>query len=107
MRSTDSSPSVAPAGVHQVLEAVHRHLAEHGRDRAVDALGEQARAAASSLAALSSSRPNTSVSPNTDAVSASVSGVRLMKQALRLGERRVQAVPELVRHASARRGAGR
>ncbi len=33
---------LAPRGVDQVLEAVHRHLAEDGRDRALDRLGEQA-----------------------------------------------------------------
>ena len=45
----------------------------------------------------SSSRPKVSASPNTDAVSASVSGVALVEDALLRGERGVHAVPELVR----------
>ena len=64
----------AAPGVDEVLEAVHRHLAEDGGDRAVDPLGEQAEPARRRSAA-SSIRPNTSASPNTEAVSASVSGV--------------------------------
>ena len=62
------------AGVHEMLEAVHGHLAEHRGDGAVDALGQQPEALAIRLVA-ASSRSNTSVSPNTDAVSANVSGV--------------------------------
>ena len=45
----------------------------------------------------SSRRPKVSASPNTDAVSASVSGVLWWKIALLRGERRVDAVAELVR----------
>ena len=64
----------SPARMHEVLEAIHRHLPEDGGDRALEALGEQAQAILGVLAA-SSIRPNTSASPNTDAVSAMVSGV--------------------------------
>ena len=54
--SCDSRPQLAEAldaparprsrrvGVDEVLEAVHRHLAEHRRDRALDALGQQRQA---------------------------------------------------------------
>ena len=66
---------VAAAGVHQVLEAVHRHLPEHGRHRAVQPLGQQAQPQVVAVGLSASSRSNTSVSPNTEAVSASVSGV--------------------------------
>ena len=40
-RSTDSSPSSRRAVCDAVLEAVHRDLAEHGGDLALEALGEQ------------------------------------------------------------------
>ena len=50
----------------------------------------------SGVGASSSSRPKTSVSPNTDAVSASVSGVRCSKTPARARERGVDAVAELV-----------
>ena len=46
---------------------------------------------------VSSSRPNVTVSPNTDAVSASVSGVAWWKTPCATREVRVQAVAELVR----------
>ena len=70
-------------------------------------LRQQRRAATPASAAASSRRPNTSVSPNTDAVSASVSGVAMVEDALRRAERRVHAVAELVRerqHVAARDG---
>ena len=60
----------------------------------------------SGVGAASSSRPNTSVSPNTDAVSASVSGVAMWKTPWPRAERRVHAVAELVRerqHVAAQR----
>ena len=58
----------------QLLEAVHRHLAENGGKRALDVLGQQ-RQTRVGRGVLFYSRPKTIVSPNTDAVSASVSGV--------------------------------
>ena len=42
--SGESSPDVAALGVDAVLEAVHRHLAEDRRDRAVERLGQQRQA---------------------------------------------------------------
>ena len=61
----------------------------------------------SGVSACSSRRPKTIVSPNTDAVSASVSGVAMWKTPWRAAERRVHAVAELVRErqhvAAARR----
>ena len=51
----------------------------------------------SGVSACSSRRPKTIVSPNTLAVSASVSGVAMWKMPWRAAERRVDAVAELVR----------
>ena len=66
---------LAARGVDAVLELVHRDLAEDGRDLALDGLGEQRRAAGRARVVSASSRPKTSSSANTEAVSATVSGV--------------------------------
>ena len=82
--------------MHAVLEAVHRDLAEHRGDLTLEALGEQREALRRGRSVASSSRPKVTVSPNTDAVSASVSGVVWWKIALLAGQVRVQAVAQLV-----------
>ena len=58
---------------------------------------------ASGSAVSSSNRPNVTVSPNTDAVSARVSGVRLVEDPLLPCKVRVETVAQLVRERRARR----
>ena len=87
----------AAAGVDEVLEAVHRHLPEHRRDRAVDPVGEQAQA-------LRPRRWPLEQPPEHERLAEHRRGLgerqrrRLVEDALRLGERGMEAVAELVRH---------
>ena len=106
--SCDSGPQLAEAldrelallaalGVHEVLEAVHRDLAEDRRDRALDRLRPAATGATPASRRASSRRPNTSVSPNTRRGLGQRQRRRHVEDALRGAERRVHAVAELVR----------
>ena len=65
----------APLGVHLALETVERDLADHRVDHVLDLGRRAAPSARAVLGACSSSARKVSISPNTLAVSASVSGV--------------------------------
>ena len=66
--------AVLALGVDRALERIERDLPHHGVDHVLDLAGEQ-RLALFGVLGLANSRLKVSISPNTLAVSASVSGV--------------------------------
>ena len=87
---------LAPAGVDRMLEAVHRDLAEDGRDRVVDPADEQVEQRPRIVLALLQLLEGERLGEDRRRLGERQRRPRV-QQAEILGERAVQAVPELVR----------
>ena len=81
----------------EVLEPVERHLAKDGRDRAVDALGQQAEARVFALGRVQQPAEHERLAEHRRGLRERQRR-RLLEHALRLGECGMQAVAEFVRH---------
>ena len=95
MRSTLQLALLAARGVDEVLEAVHRDLAEDGRDRALDVLGEQRQPRGRRLGGVEQAAEDERLAEHRRGLGERQRRV-LLEDAARPGERRVQAVAELV-----------
>ena len=88
------------------LELVHRRLAEHGGDRALDVLGQQAQARGGRLGGVEQTPEHERLAEHRRGLGQRERRV-LLERAARSGQRRVQAVAQLVgqrEHVAAARG---
>ena len=96
-RSTGSSPALRRCRVDRVLEAVHRHLAEHRRNRAVERAREQVEPLRRAGRPLEQALEHDVLAEDRGRLGERQRGGEVV-DALRPGQRGVHAVPELVGH---------